>query len=280
MRRKEIFNTIREEFCSLFHFKLHGDHTLEVITPIPTITNKFVSVFITVRKNKLIATDGGWISMEMYDHSIHNEDAEIASRVINQFERYYEMSQTEQAGIVYYFKSIEKNKKELLPNVVFEVANFVASAVGSYELSYREKKEKEQRDHFRSETNDFFQGKYGEIFRKNDSLVGGVKHNGIIRHLSHIVVIEYVSGHNETYFEQDMRKAILNHTLVEEYGLSEYDRKKLIKTTVVNKVARGYIDPNSEGNLLGELLTNRSQITNNEEKGDFFDKLLRSISLN
>ena len=46
--------------------RMRGD-TLEVITPFATTNDKFVSVFISERKNGYVVTDGGWITNGIYD---------------------------------------------------------------------------------------------------------------------------------------------------------------------------------------------------------------------
>ena len=45
-----IFDTIVQAYQSLWHFKDYGN-TLEIITPVATVNNMFVSIFITKRGN-------------------------------------------------------------------------------------------------------------------------------------------------------------------------------------------------------------------------------------
>lgn len=45
---ENIFDTIVQAYQSLWHFKDYGN-TLEIITPVATVNNMFVSIFITKR---------------------------------------------------------------------------------------------------------------------------------------------------------------------------------------------------------------------------------------
>lgn len=57
MISNELFAEIRSDFSSLWESRVLGD-TLEVITPYSTIAGDVISVFITIRNNQYIITDG------------------------------------------------------------------------------------------------------------------------------------------------------------------------------------------------------------------------------
>ena len=141
MNHKQTYEAIKKDFCHLFQFKAHGD-TLELITPLVTITDKFVSVFVTQRGDKLIITDGGWIHQNIYDNPTESDDREIILIALEQYKEYYHIQQTIGNGHKMYFRSIIKS--ELLSAAVFDVANFIVGVVNSYSLDYREKKESEE----------------------------------------------------------------------------------------------------------------------------------------
>jgi|AntRauTorckE5430_2_1112549.scaffolds.fasta_scaffold03162_3 hypothetical protein len=234
MKHFETYKRIKEEFCHLFNFKSHGN-TLEIITPLVTITNKFVSVFITPRGDKLIVTDGGWIRQEVYDHSIISDDRDIVSTLIQQYKKYYHINQTSGDGNIFYFRSIDKI--ELLSSAVFDIANFIVGVVNSYSLEYKEKKEKEDRDNFKSETNDFLKQHYHKNFKSGSELVKGVRYNGILTINSRIHLFEYITGSSTRYYENDMRKAIVNFKLIEDNPIKEYVDNRI---AVYNDVALGH----------------------------------------
>lgn len=61
-----VFNTIINAYNSLWHVKNFGK-TLEIITPVATVNDMFVSVFITRRGEDYVVTDGGWIDEGLYE---------------------------------------------------------------------------------------------------------------------------------------------------------------------------------------------------------------------
>ena len=177
MNHKDIFDIIKKDFCHLFQFKIHGD-TLEVITPLVTLTDKFVSVFVTQRGDKLIVTDGGWIHQNIYEYPNEFDDKEIVFVLFNQYKEYYNIKHTDNKTNPMYFRAI--TKIELLSAAVFDVANFIVGVVNAYAVDYRDKKDKEERDKFKSETNDFFKEHYKDNFKSNYQVFDGIKYNGAL----------------------------------------------------------------------------------------------------
>ena len=61
-----LFNDIIKAFSSLWSFKKRGN-SIEIVTPVSTTNDVFVSVFLTMRGDEYIVTDGGWIDAGVYD---------------------------------------------------------------------------------------------------------------------------------------------------------------------------------------------------------------------
>ena len=61
-----IFEIVRTAFNSLWKMRMRGD-TLEIITPFATTNDKFVSIFVSIRKNGYVVNDGGWLANGFYD---------------------------------------------------------------------------------------------------------------------------------------------------------------------------------------------------------------------
>ena len=53
-----LFNEVKGDFSSLWHFKTRGA-TIEFVTPYSTLGGDFVSVFLTQRENGFVVSDGG-----------------------------------------------------------------------------------------------------------------------------------------------------------------------------------------------------------------------------
>lgn len=238
MKHNKIFNRIKSDFCHLFEFKIHGN-TLEVITPLATVTNKFVSVFITERKDSLIVTDGGWVEQEIYGHKLLSDHRDIILMVISQFKKHYHIKQTCKDEDVYYFRSVKD--LNLLSSAVFDIANFTVGVVNSYSLEYKEQKEKEERDKFRSETNAFFKKHYNKGFKINYELARGLRFNGVLTVNNEIHLFQYITGSTTTYYNNDIRKAIVNFNLLEEVYIPE--RKYIAnKISIYNNSAFAHED--------------------------------------
>jgi hypothetical protein len=231
---KQTYDTIKKDFCHLFQFKSHGD-TLELITPLVTLTDKFVSVFVTQRGDKLIVTDGGWIHQHIYDTTLKLDDNEIVLIILNQFKEYYNIKQTIGDGNNMYFKSVTKS--ELLSAAVFDIANFIVGVINSYAVDYRDKKEKEDRDKFRTETNVFFKENFRENFKSNHEVAKGVRFNGVLTINQRLHLFEYVSGSTNHYFEQDLKSAIIDFQLIENIPIISFVKNRI---AIFNDSSLGY----------------------------------------
>ena len=212
MEHNAIFDIIKKEFCSLFAFKSHGE-TLEVITPLATLTDKFISVFITHRGNDIIITDGGWITDNIYDCSFVEDEKDILDNLSKQFLSYFNILTTTVSGrgLFYYKKT---NKIEMIPACVFDMANFILSVVNANSLEYKSQTDKLERDKFRKETNDYLKSIYNGQFTSNKEISRGLKFNGVIRKRQKLHLLEYVTGSTPRYIDQEIRRAMVNFQIV------------------------------------------------------------------
>ncbi len=234
MNKSATYDIIKRDFCNLFSFKSHGD-TLEIITPLTTLTDKFVSVFLTQRGSKLIVTDGGYILKEIYEHSLLHLDSDIVNVTIDRYKDFYKVKEKEASGDKFYYQSTDRI--ELLSSVVFQLAHFILGVVNSYSLDYREKKEIDEKDRFKSETNSFLQEHYQDSFEKNFKPVKGLRYSGVIKIDNKLNLLEYVTGHKRRYIEQDIRKAIINFQLIQNNPLREMVSSKIV---IFNDESAGY----------------------------------------
>ena len=78
----EIINEIITAFSALWHVRRVGN-SYEIITPVPTSNDMFVSVFLTKRENEYVVTDAGWIDSGVYDID------EIGDSVYKKITAYY-----------------------------------------------------------------------------------------------------------------------------------------------------------------------------------------------
>lgn len=62
----ELIQDIINTFSALWQVKCVGE-SYEIITPVPTSNDMFVSVFLTFRGDEYIMTDAGWLDSGVYD---------------------------------------------------------------------------------------------------------------------------------------------------------------------------------------------------------------------
>lgn len=234
---QDIFLTIKREYCSLFSFKLYP-YSIEVITPVPTLSSQFVSVFITKRGDSYVVTDGGWISDRTYDFELNTDDTKILELVASQYSEYYSVDESLQGSKKYYYKKI--NDKLLVPRLVFDMANFIAGVVNAYNIEYKPKREIIERDRFRSDMDSFMKEHYGDKFTRRKTLTEGLIFGGAVTYSNRIHLIEYVTGSSKKYFQNDLRKATINFQILQ-------------KSHIINHIGQriAVINDSSEGSKVG-----------------------------
>jgi hypothetical protein len=269
MNHINTYERIKKDFCHIFSFKSHGD-TLEIVTPFTTLTDKFVSVFVTQRNQKLIITDGGLIGQNLYENNISPEDPEIVDYVSEQYKKFYNIQETSNKIEIYYFRSIQKI--ELLSAAVFDLVNFIVGTVNSMTVQYKRKKILDEKDRFVSETNNFLKENYQQNFKSNREIVKGLRFNGVITHNGGLTLIEYISGHSSKYLEKDFTKAIVNFQLIKEINYNINIKNKI---ALINDKSIGY------KNGVPVILSNHlSKFSNTIIKRTQQEELLQIISNN
>ncbi len=80
------------------------------MTPFSTVTQKFVSVFITVREDSFVVTDGGWLSNEQDFYELNEIDAAAFDAVLEHFGKFFEITTVKtKEGRFFYKKCKEAN---------------------------------------------------------------------------------------------------------------------------------------------------------------------------
>jgi len=235
---KDIFQNIKDSFCSLWQFKERGK-TLEIITPYSTITSKFVSIFITERDNSIIISDGGWIASGNYETEVNPED-EYFSKLFYTYESYFDIKKTEQNGIPIYYKKTQKEVS--IPSFLFDVVQFIQAVVGGSVVEFEDPKEKAEKESFKREANSYI----GNIVPKDSIKVNSplseelksVRFNAIItKRKSRLTLLSYITGSNPSFFIGSIGKANLNFEIASD---SEFHNVIETKIALINDTASGF----------------------------------------
>lgn len=237
MEIEYIKSLVKSSFCNLTGFKIR-DSSLEVLTAFSTINNKFVSVFITLTRGKIIVTDNGWIDQNYYDFGIKDTDEHIVDRIINSFRASYKVKTVEdKVGVQFNYKVCEN--AEQIPSAVFDLANFIVGVVNAHCIQLRDEIEERERETFKQDANNFLKGNYDDnvILRKGLDDYKNIKFNAVINRGSNLYLISYVTGSSQYYFENDLRRSIVNFEISERSIFKSNIKERIV---LINDFASGY----------------------------------------
>ncbi len=237
MNNQEIINLIKSAFCNLTSFK-YRDNALEIITAYSTLNGKFVSVFLTFSNGKIVLTDNGWIDQNYYDTPLYEDDKDIINRVISSFKNSFSIKSTvDQLGVQYYYKTCQHLDE--IPSAVFDLANFSVGVVNAFCVQFEDEKEEKERETFQKDANTFLKTTYSDKVELRKSLddYKNIRFNAIINRGSNLYLLTYVTGSTSQYFENDLRKSIVNFEITDRSKYKDYIKEKL---SIFNDGAAGF----------------------------------------
>lgn len=236
-----IYTNIIGCFDQLWSFKNRGDNTLEIITPYSTTSDKFVSLFLTKRDDKFVVSDGGLLHGEAYESKI-DYDNQCLLKILYHLEDYYEIKTTQdRRGYKHYYKTT--SKETLIPNLVYEMAQFISMCVSSATVPFIDEKEKEEKETFRKQVNSFLTTIVpNDKIALNDKLdkenFRAVRFNAIVRENNSLSLINYISGSNVSYFTKSISNASVLFEIADGSPYKDYIKNKI---AIVNNSAEGYV---------------------------------------
>lgn len=238
---EKIVTNIRSAFDQLWTIKLRGEDTIEISTPYSTTTSKFVSLYLTQRSGKFIVSDGGLLNSEAYESEIDYEN-QCLLKILYHFESYYEIKRTQdKQGIKHYYKITDK--ESLIPNIIYEMAQFVSMCASAAAVQFEDPKETEERNSFRTKATAYISTnfeRYNPVFRasldKND--YRSVRFSALIQRRNKLNLIHYVTGSNPGNFRNSIARASMNFEIATESIYNEVIENKIV---LLNNVAEGYV---------------------------------------
>lgn len=218
----KLFNSIIESYNSLWHVRVLGE-SLEIVTPMVTTNDAFVSVFITKRGEDYIVTDGGWISAGYYDC-----DIDILGSAYNKLFQYYlesyHIQQTEGHGRTLYYK--KERDSRLVVNCVFELSNFISAVVSGTNIQFVADK-KEQR--FRRTVREYLVNEFDEgTFKFKQKLFpdSTIEYGATSNFSGHLQLLNIVTGSNIGYYRDSLCRSNFYFEAAQRY----VDRFRINKT--------------------------------------------------
>jgi hypothetical protein len=253
MDNENIIKRVKSSFCNLTKFKERGN-SLEVITAYTTINDKFVSVFITRTNGKIVITDNGWIDQNYYETTFFEDSENLISRIKTFFINSFGIKSTfDKQGVEYFYKTCDN--VEQIPSSVFDLANFAVGVINANCIQFKDEKEERERETFRRDANNFLKSNYAESVKLRQPLddFQSIKFNAIIVKNTDLYLLTYVTGSTQTYFENDLRKSIVNFEIAQKSKLRDNIREKI---TIVNDKSDGYLPDKSS--FILELLKEKA----------------------
>lgn len=235
---KSIFKEIKATFCNLWQFKERGN-TLEIITPYSTITNKFISIFITRRGDEIVISDGGWVATGFYETEVNTEE-EYFEKLFSTYETYYEIQKIIEKSIPYFFK--KTSNPTAIPIYLFDIVQFIQGVVGGSIVEFEDPKEKAEKENFKKEAN-LYIGRFAskESIKINSPLsddLKSVKFNAIItKRKSKLTLLNYITGSSPSFFIGSIGKANLNFEIATESDFVNFIDNKI---AIINDTASGF----------------------------------------
>lgn len=238
---EKIAINVRECFDQLWSFKLRGTDTIEISTPYTTTTSKFVSIYVTERGGKFIVSDGGLLNSEAYETKI-DYDNQCLLKILYHFESYYEVKRTQdKQGVKHYYKTTKK--ENLIPNMVYEMSQFISMCASATTVQFEDVKELEERNNFRTKATTYistnfqsYEPKFRASLDKED--YRSVRFSAMIERRNRLSLISYITGSNPTNFRNSIARANMNFEIATSSKYNDYIDNKLV---LINNVADGFV---------------------------------------
>lgn len=234
-----IFETIKDAFDSLWTYKVRGN-SIEIITPYATTNDMFISVFITLRGQEFVVSDGGWLSNGGYDTTIAFDD-DCFTKLYYHYEHYYDVKSTsDKAGNIYYFKKTSNIRT--VSNIVYDLTNFISAVVSSSLIQFQDVAEREEKAFFTREANAFIESIVPNSGTKHNQSIGealkNIRFSTIITYpKSKLTLVSYVTGSNYSYFQSSIARANLNFEIAAKSQYNSFIRSKI---AFINDKADGF----------------------------------------
>jgi|SRR5690606_5273989 len=250
---ENIIEQIKKSFCNLTKSKVR-DNYIEIITNYSTLNNKFISVFIFKKNNRYIVSDLGWFDQNYYDTPFYEESEDMIKKIKSNYLNSYDIKVTfDERSNCFYYKSTDSVSH--ISSLVYDVSNFLLGSINAYCIQFKDVKEERHKENFRKNVNHFLEENYGTNVKLRTPLsdIKNVKFNAIIEKNSKLNLINYVTGSSQYYFENDLRRSIVNFDLSLK---SKYSSSIKDKITIINDESEDFSIEKSYN--IYELLVSRT----------------------
>ncbi|RRB12370.1 hypothetical protein [Larkinella knui] len=250
---EEIYNDIKNAFGQLWTFKERGK-SLEIITPYTTTTQKFISVFLSFKDEEYIVSDGGWLDNGFYENTFNLEDDTFRKIAHHYFNAFGIKEVKGPSQKTYFYK--KTITPIAVPSLVFDLSNFIAAMVSTSEIEFIEREERETKELFRRSANEYLQ----TVIPKEKMELGAylddkkqIRMHAVIKQSSsRLILINYITGSNQYYFNNSITKTNFLFELAEKSVVGRFVKRKI---SLIDTTAAGYV-PTRIATFINHLLEN------------------------
>lgn len=129
----DLYHDVARDYAAMWDFKLRGA-TQEVITLHSTISNKFVSVFLTERGPDIIVSDGGYLYVGEYVSNEEIDQSRCYSQTVSNLESYYHVQRVldRNEKLIFYIKTQARN---MVSSLVHDMVSFITGMVNAQQVT-------------------------------------------------------------------------------------------------------------------------------------------------
>jgi hypothetical protein len=178
---------------------------------------------------------------QAYDSEV-DYDNQCLLKILYHFQSFYEIKKTlDKLDQKHYYKTTTNEK--LIPNLVYEMSQFISMCASAATVNFVDKKEVEARNLFRTKATSYIQTnfrKYEPKFRasldKNE--FRSVRFSALIQKNNKLNLISYVTGSSAANFRNSIARASMNFEITAHSKYNEYIDNKIV---LVNNTADGFV---------------------------------------
>lgn len=264
---ESLFHEVARDYASMWDFKFRGS-TLEIITPHSTVSDKFISIFLTQRDGQFIVTDGGYIHTGDYIENESIRAGKCYNNAFEYYERYYSIQRVSDVnGKVIFFTKTEN--RTMVTSLIYDMASFIVGVANAQQMTLATDQEVATRQRFAKAAGSFlldaFPGrriKFNQELRPDDRIHFSA---GIWRE-SKVNLIQFITGYDSYHFDASMAKATMNFLAVNGSSLKPSVQRKI---SLIDTSASGY--RNRGNSSYASLLSGTSSMLYWDERRELVD---------
>ena len=203
-----------------------------------------MSVFISNKDGYYVVSDGGWIADETYETIAYNpkdKNFEANNRLFEFYLEQHKIKQTIKPRILYYKTT---DNKEFIPNLVYDLSNFISIVVSSSFISFEDKDERENKRRFSMEVSSYLKSiiskdkvKINASVDPNNKELNSIKFSAIVLSNTKMIPVSYITGSKDIYFRNAIGVANAQFQAIQDYPIEDFILRKV---AIVDSAAEGY----------------------------------------